>query len=160
MSDGVKLALKIFVTVIILVVLLVGGLIGYTWWVGKNAPKVESAVDIANKLPKQVKREARKQAPDAPVGVSVQSITAAAPGGNASVTIRALERAKCSIVVDYNGTVSKDSGLAPKDADEWGMVTWSWTVEPTVPEGKYPVKMTCVRNKQSGFVQADLEVKK
>lgn len=154
------MALKITISVIILLALMVGGLVAYTWYVGKNSPAVERDIDPNEGKPMAPKLEPKTPDANARVGVSVQSITAASPGSNASVTIRTLRDSKCTISVEYNGVKSTDSGLAPKTADEWGMVTWSWSVEPTVPEGKWPVKMLCERNKQSGAVQADLEVKK
>jgi hypothetical protein len=102
---------------------------------------------------------AHKPDPKAPVGVALQSLyTPVKAGQNTSITIKTTPTAKCTIKVTYDGHASADSGLAAKNADEYGMATWSWTVEKTVPAGKWPVAVTCVYNKHSGFLQKDLQV--
>jgi hypothetical protein len=55
---------------------------------------------------------------------------------------------------------STDSGLAQKNADEYGLLSWTWTVEPTVPLGKWPVKISCAYDGKGAFVQGDLVVAK
>ncbi len=141
-----------------LLLLIVGGGVAYTWYEGTYSPPA-AAVPLpvshtANAIIKPVQPQ-----PDAPVGVSVQSITSPiAPGSNASVTIRTNAGAKCTISVMYNNVASKDSGLVPKTADEYGMVTWAWTVGPSVPLGKWPVKASCANAKNSGVVDQDLVV--
>ncbi|HEV8672230.1 MAG TPA: hypothetical protein VGS01_16005 [Candidatus Limnocylindria bacterium] len=49
----------------------------------------------------------------------------------------------CSIAVSYAPRPAAADGLAPKDADGGGMVSWSWMVEPNVPPGSWPVEVTC-----------------
>ena len=102
-----------------------------------------------------------KPAENAPVGVSIQTLTTPiVPGSNASVVIKTNPSATCTIKVEYNGVASKDSGLAPKVADDFGTITWAWTVELAVPEGKWPVSITCIKGKLSGVVLGDLVVSK
>ena len=93
------------------------------------------------------------------VGVSIQLINSpVAPGDNATLSIHTSPLVDCMVEVIYDGKKSTDSGLKPKQADEFGVVTWSWTVEKTTPEGKWPAKVTCKNKKYSGEVQATLEV--
>ncbi len=76
------------------------------------------------------------------------------------MTVKTNAAAACNIKVVYDKTASTDSGLIAKVADEYGMVSWGWTVEPSVPLGKWPVKVTCANAKHSAVVQSDLVVEK
>ncbi len=77
---------------------------------------------------------------------------------NASIIIRTNAGSKCVIAVVYDKTASSDSGLGSKTADEYGIASWTWTVESSVPIGKWPVKVTCVYNGRSAVVQGNLQV--
>lgn len=146
--------------VVVLLVLLVGGGIAYTYYFG---PEGGTAAAPA---PAVVKTETTPLKPTAPTanakeGAAVQSVTSpVVPGSNVILTVRTNATSKCTIVVAYNNVPSKDSGLVPKTADQYGMVTWSWTVESTVPLGKWPATITCVYNGRSAVVVADIEVSK
>jgi hypothetical protein len=103
--------------------------------------------------------KAIKPATNAVVGASVQEITIpVAPGANASISIKTVPTASCNISVIYDKTASKDSGLSVKRADDFGIITWTWTVDKSAPIGTWPVKVTCTYNKKSAVVQADLLV--
>jgi hypothetical protein len=147
--------------VVLLLVLLIGAGVGYTFFfgpTGKEAADTQSTTPAPSPsaLPK-----ASKPAADAPVGVSVSSLLSpVAPGSNTSVSIRTLPEAKCKIVVVYNNVPAVDSGLAPKAADEFGTASWTWKVSAAAPEGTWPVNITCERNGKSGFVRGDLVVSK
>lgn len=150
---------NIVISVIVLAVLVVGGGLGYTWYMGEGEPGSAIAQPVAATTSRPVIR-APKPAENVPVGVAVQSITSpVAPGSNASITIRSLPEAICTIVLKYANVPSKDSGLVEKTADDFGMVTWAWTVESGTPLGSWPTTVTCVRGEQSGVVQAELVVK-
>jgi hypothetical protein len=69
-----------------------------------------------------------------------------------------LPGSKCTISVAYSDVPSKDSGLTPRTADNYGVVTWAWTVEPAAAVGTWPVKVTCALGTKSAFVQGDLQV--
>ncbi len=98
---------------------------------------------------------------NAPEGVAVASLTSPVKAGtNASISILTNARSTCKISVTYKDKTSTDSGLVTKKANDYGSVTWTWSVESTVPAGKWPVKVTCVYNKKSGVVIADLQVTK
>jgi len=148
------------VSVIALLVLFVGAGIGYVWYQGMHSV-VNTTAEVQAKpiTPHEIKPTQPK--PDAVVGVSVQYITSPIPqGSNAMVTIKTNAGAKCTIAAVYNNVPSKDSGLMPKVADEFGMASWTWTIEPTVPVGTWPVNVTCANIKNSAVVRGDLKVEK
>jgi len=64
-------------------------------------------------------------------------------GQTARATVTTLPHAFCSITVTYASVHSTAAGLAAKDADGSGFVSWSWTVEPSVPPGSWPVEVSC-----------------
>jgi hypothetical protein len=156
---ALKIIRNIVISVIALLLLLVGGGVTYTWYIGQKEP-IKPDTEIApvkqevNPIPKPTKPAANAKA-----SAVIQSLSSPInPGSNASVYARTLAGSECTIQVVYNNVASKDSGLKPKIADDYGTVNWTWTVENTVPIGKWPVTVTCVYNKTSAVVRADLEV--
>jgi hypothetical protein len=135
----------------------VGGFL-YTWYMGgDNSAVAEEVIDTTSDLPTLNKPVI--QATNVPVGVSVQSITSPiTPGSNAMIAIKTNTYAKCKITVAYNKVLSKDSGLVDKTADDYGTVSWTWNVEPSVPLGKWPVTVTCANDTKYGLVIGDLVV--
>lgn len=143
-----------------LVVLAVGAGVAYTWYMGQFTTPPPALVEESETVPTAGRITPREQAEDAPQGVSVQSLTSPiAPGENASIIIKTNPKSLCKIKVEYNKVASVDSGLFDKTSNEFGSITWAWTVEPTVPEGKWPVTVTCSRGEKSGVVVGDLVVK-
>jgi hypothetical protein len=135
---------------------------GYIWYMGENSPPDEVA--IAKAVDPLVKKEVKpmQRDPNAPIGSSIQMLsTPVTPGSNAGVTIKSAPDVTCSIVVELNKIPIKDSGLAEKRTDEYGVLAWSWTLPADAPLGKWPVKITCISDaKKSSFVQGDMEVVK
>jgi len=141
-----------------LAVLMLGGLVAlYIWYNSQQtqhgtveAPPVENSTPtIGRPMP----------AANARVGVSIQMLTSpVAPGDNASVTIRTNPNITCTIVVEYNEVKAEDSGLTKKIADEFGVASWSWTVDDQAPNGTWPVTITCKNAKNSGVVKGSLKV--
>lgn len=131
----------------------------YTYYFGPQAtPKVLDNTKAASGNPLPV---APKVDPRAPVGVSIQTLSSpVTPGSNAMVTIKTKPGATCTIALSYGSVKAKDSGLTPIKADEFGVVTWSWTVDPTAPVGKWPVDFRCADATKSGVVGGTLEVVK
>lgn len=158
-SRVVKTIRNIAISVVVLLVVTVGAGAAYTWYAGRSAPVtdiVTSPVEATSSRPviKHV-----PQAPGTKIGASVQTITSPVePGSNTSITVKTTPGAICTISVLYNDVASKDSGLTSRVADEFGVVMWAWTVESSVPFGKWPVKVTCVMNEFSAVVQTDLVV--
>ena len=101
---------------------------------------------------------------NAPVGVATQTLTTPLRrGSNASISIKTRPKAACSIRVTYSLTgdgdkVSHDGGLVPKDADQYGVVSWAWTVEAYRPLGSWPVEVTCAYKSKWGYGKSMLEV--
>src|SRR5689334_10995980 len=102
-----------------------------------------------------------KPAPGSNIGVAVHSLSSPiAPGSQASILIRTTPTATCKITAKYKEVLSTDPGLVDKTADEYGMADWSWFVEDTVPEGKWPVEVTCTFGEKSARVIGDMVVAK
>lgn len=156
---------NVTISIVALTVLTVGAGVGYTWYMGQQ-PAVEAAVieDETGTLRPAVSKP-RTVASDAKVSVSTQMITSPVePGENASITARTNPEARCTIAVTYGEIGEKenksdDSGLVDKVADEYGVVSWTWSVEATRPTGKWPVEVTCENDKHSAYLRAELVVK-
>lgn len=145
--------------VIILTLVLVIGGVSYTWYIGEQKTAVMATAEPAPS--RRIEMKPIKQDPNANVGVSVQMLsTPVQPGQNASISIRTNQLATCTIIVKYVDLVATDSGLIKKAADDYGTVSWSWTVPPATVEGKGTVKVDCANKAKSGSVTADLIVKR
>lgn len=141
----------------LLVLAILAGLV-YTWFVGRT-PVADVPLDTSSISQPVLKRT--QVADNVQESASVQYVTSPiTPGSNAMVTVKTNPTSNCTITVIYDKTASTDSGLSPKVSDEYGSVSWSWTVESGVPLGKWPVKVTCVRGKLSAVVISDLVVAK
>jgi len=149
---------------ICLTIIIIGTALGlvYVWYMGKTQPVQPAAVaqPIAGKTvtPAPVTDE------NAAVGVAIQTLTSPVPkGGNASISIKTRPQAACSIRVTYSLTAgqdeeSKDSGLIPKTADEYGVASWTWTVETSRPTGSWPVEVTCAYKTKWGYGKDMMQV--
>lgn len=148
---------RVMLTILILTMLFVVAGLVYTWYMGqKPAPVIQEPVPVK----KQTVVTPVKPDDDARIGAAVQTLTSPIQAGsNASISIHTTAGAACSIEVLYNKIASTDSGLIPKVADEFGMVSWTWTVESSRPAGTWPVNITCAYNERSIFVRGDLVVK-
>lgn len=151
-----------FVAILLLSGLAIGGGAAYVWYVGENS--LTSGTAIAQPVEPTVRKEVKRvqRDPNAAFGVSVQMLTTPVlPGSNAGITVKSVDGVTCKIVVEINKVPLVDSGLADKPADEYGIVTWSWTVPQNAPVGKWPVKVACTSAaKKSAVVQGDMEVVK
>jgi hypothetical protein len=145
-----------------LLILALGGGVAYTWYMGQQpSPPVAEVAPVAEVSEPVSAAKHMTPDPNAKASAAIEMLTSpVTPGMNASVSIKTNPNAECTISVVYDKTGSKDSGLVPKTADEFGMADWTWTVESTVPYGTWPVKITCTINKQSAVVQGDLVVAK
>ena len=154
-----KKTLRIVALVVLFLMLILVGLgVFYTWYMGQNKP-VETTQEIKrvnhNPLP-----AVSKPYENMPVGVALQHFTSpVSKGENSSIGIRTTPTAACSIRVEYDDIASKDTGLIPKVADEFGSVEWTWTVEASRPSGTWPVEIVCAYNTRSAFYKADLVVR-
>ena len=157
-----KTAISIILAALFLLLLVIAiGLI-YVWWTGHLGSNEVPAVaglssQRSNALPTPGKRAA-----NSPVSAAVQSLTSpVTPGSNASIEVRTVADATCKIAVKLKDreTTIKDSGLVPKVADEYGMVSWAWTVPSSAKTGAWQVIVTCQQGKKSAMVIGDLAVK-
>ncbi len=151
---------RVLIAATILALLFIVGALIYTWYTSKNSTPAEVTSISKLKKPTPVVSPT-KPSPTARVSASVQLISSPVkPGDNATIAIRTNADANCTIKVEYNTVVAKDSGLIPKKANEFGVVTWAWTVPVGTPLGKWPVTVTCANLKNSAMVVGDLVVAK
>ncbi len=156
-SKALKVFRNIAIMFVVILILLVGAAVLYTWLSGKE----QVAPTIAEPLAKpQLKEKTRRTLdPNTPVGVSIQSITSPIePGQNALLIAKTKPEAMCTVVVEYNKVKSTDSGLSEKQADEYGIVQWSFQVPADTPRGAWPVTITCAYNEMTGVVAKDIVV--
>lgn len=147
------------ISIAALLVLFVGAGLIYTWFVGHNTPTKQIVAETTTAPTPVIKHV--DPGTNVPEGASVQSITSPVmPGDNASVIVKTNPGSWCTITAMYNNVPSKDSGLSGKTSDDFGSVSWTWTVEATVPVGTWPVTVTCLRNKLSAVVVGNLVVSK
>ena len=141
-----------------LVLFVIAGLV-YVYITGRSGEPTKAVKSTAKTSQPDVIKPVAPAA-NAPEGVAIESFTTPVKSGeNTSMSIRTNAGSVCTILVTYaNGVVSKDSGLAPKTADVYGFVTWTWTVDSSVPVGVWPVKATCNYHDRSGVVIGNLEV--
>lgn len=155
---------KIAISIIVLIVVFTLFGFGYSLWTNQaadpNSAKTDAAADKALSA-KPFVAKPTKPAANAPVGVAVylESLSVKA-GTNTSATARTVAGASCTVVFEYSGVSSHDSGLVAKKADDYGTVNWTWTIDPSVPAGSWPVRVTCAYNGRSGVGQAKIDVTK
>lgn len=141
---------------VIALIMIVSG-IAYTWYMGRN---IDTAA-LQDPVEVEVRKDngPTKPAENVPVSASIQSLdTPVTPGMNVAMTVRTKPEATCTISFIYNDIASTDSGLTEKVADEYGMVSWSWTVDSSVPLGTWPAKVLCSLGEKSGMVIGNVEV--
>jgi hypothetical protein len=143
---------------VLLILALIAGAV-YVYFADRQSPPTQAAsaqTDHPSSIP-----EPTQPGPNAPESASVQYIeNPVAAGQNSTITVITGPLSKCTIVVEYNGVVTKDSGLAPKSADNRGSITWAWTVPKAATPGKWPAKVTCVRNGKTGYVEGTQQITK
>lgn len=155
----VKTVRNIAISTVVLLVLVVGGGVAYTWYVGQDEAANTAAIPAPVAPTPAPVVKPTKPAADAKQSAAVQMLTSpVAPGENASIMVKTNATSECTITVEYNKIPSTDSGLKPKTADEFGIVSWTWTVEETVPIGKWPVDVVCAYNDQTAMVRGTLVV--
>jgi hypothetical protein len=79
--------------------------------------------------------------------------------GTASLTIRTIKTAKCSIDVRYDTVISTARGLGDKSTDARGMITWKWRVGSNTASGKWSIVVTCKLTPRTGTLTTTMTVK-
>ena len=158
----VRVVRNIGISIVVLLLLVLGAGVAYTWYMGQetssaaSAPPVQPVVTAA-----ATSTKSRVPAPDAPASASIQQLTSpASPGGTVDLTVRSNPTATCKIAVEYS---NKQPGTSPalieKATDDFGMVDWQWTVDATAPKGKAAVTVTCsLDEKRSAVIRGDLDI--
>ena len=150
---------NITIATLIITTILIGLGVGYTWYFGRTSSSLKAQTVTTINSGSVVPLRHTDVAPNAPESASIQSLTSpVTPGENAAVTIKTNPGSWCTITVVYHKVSSKDSGLMGKTSDEYGSVTWSWTLDASVPIGTWPVTITCLRNTKTAVVVGDLIV--
>lgn len=148
------------ISIFVLVLLFIAGGVAYVLITDRSTPK-QRPIAAAAKAETDPVLKPTPPAANAPEGVSVEAVMSpVAAGSNSSITARTNAGSACTIAVSYNGVQSTDSGLTAKTADAYGNVTWTWTVNSSVPVGTWPIKVTCTYHGRSGVVQSTYQVTK
>jgi hypothetical protein len=148
------------ITVLLLALIIVCVETMYVMIADKHITKPQSYISGSNSN-QAIALKIVKPANNAPEGVSIESlITPVVAGQNSSISIHTNEGSMCTIAVTYAGVASTDSGLSIKSSDQFGNVTWSWTVPPTTPIGSWPIKITCTYHSRSGVVVGSIQITK
>lgn len=154
-----KRAKRILASALIMLVLFVAAGVAYTWFTGQQGPAktAQEAPSAQATTPEPIKPTAPSAQTQESAAIEYLS-TPIAPGSPASMTVATVATSTCNISVTYNKVASVDPGLKPKTADDFGNVSWDWTVPASAPTGTWPVKVTCVRGAKSAVVIGDLQV--
>lgn len=149
----------VIISAVVITVLIVGLLLAYAWYAGQQEPVVQEVEPAPTRS--TTPTAPPEPADDMPVSIVQQTIVSpVAVGDNTALSIKTLRGAACSIEFTYNDSSikSRDSGLIPQTADEFGMVEWTWTVTADTQPGAWPAEVTCALNDKSAYLRADITV--
>lgn len=147
------------ISAFVLLFLVAGAGVAYAWYIGQQPNDIPETPLVTEEESEPQVVEAPKPVKVQPVGVAVQLITSPIePGDDASISIHTNPMAKCTIEVEYDKIPYSDKNLVPKEADEFGIVTWEWNVAKTTPLGTWPVTVKCKNSRYWGVAVGDLEV--
>jgi hypothetical protein len=94
-----------------------------------------------------------------PLPLRITRRTGRVPTGSvASVTIKTVRGARCSILVEYASGPSDAAGLNPKRANPRGVVTWRWEVGSNTTRGTWPISIHCQAGSRSGSADTQFRV--
>ncbi|HVS58350.1 MAG TPA: hypothetical protein VHD60_01275 [Candidatus Saccharimonadales bacterium] len=108
-----------------------------------------------------------KPAADIPESAAVEMATSPiAPGAPATVSVHTNPGSACSIAVvyKYDSQTARvpvnDPNLSPQAADDFGMVSWNWTIPEGAPLGAGRATVVCTYHTRHAMVIADLYITK
>lgn len=104
---------------------------------------------------------AAKSVPVAKPKVTIELFEAQTnPGKQTILTARTSPNIDCTIKITYgkDNTPVTSAGLEPKKSDTNGVVTWKWKVQPDMPIGKWPTKVSCGDAENPGTARKNLIV--
>lgn len=148
--------------VVVLAALLVGAGAGYTYFMGGNGSMPTSTpVAVTAPDPTAGMVKPRKPSPKVPESASVQFVTTPVkPGGAVSLSVRTLPASSCTIIVDHKHVAITIAGLHKETADDFGTVSWDWTMPKTMPIGPATATVTCSYQGRSAVVTGDITVQR
>ncbi len=155
---------NMLIIIVILAAIIIGLFLLYLWL---SKPKVATLGGASTVTQTTVNEPKMHKPPDnVPIGSSIQAVSSPiAPGGNGSLTLRTTESAMCSIkIVKLDKQMREmdkvsDSGLSHKKADDFGMVTWTWTMSKSAVTGPWQADITCWRGDKSTRSLGEIMVK-
>jgi hypothetical protein len=154
----------VIIVVVVLIIAIVAGLI-YVWLMGLQAKPLTTTTAQTTTQPAFI--TPHKVPDNVEIGSSIQSLSSPiSPGDNASLTVRTTESAVCKVKIIHLDDSQKelarvtDSGLGDKTADEFGMVTWTWTMPSNVAIAKWSADIYCTRGDKSTHSVGDIVVQK
>ncbi len=154
----ISLVTRILISAVVILLIIFGAGIGYTWYMGRDMAVADDS------QPEEINNNYSPITPvrlaeNVPESVSVQSLTTPIqPGSNASMSIKTKPDSKCKISVIRDKVEMLDSGLVEKIANEYGTVSWSWSVGENTLVGKWPITVTCYYGEQWAVGTGDLEI--
>lgn len=156
-------ARTVFLIVVVLALLIGGMYAAFLWFNKPQVITMETPVATNDQNPSFLER--RKPPKDVAIGSSIQALsTPVSPGSNASLTLRTTESALCVVKVTMQDSAMRevarvtDSGLSDKKADDFGVVTWTWTMPADAKFGKWQADITCTRDSKSTRSIGEIEV--
>lgn len=158
--------LRTLTVIFVIIAVVVGGIYFLIAWL--NKPKVAGTTPTATET-QQIPSILTPHKPprDMAIGSSIQTLTSpVAPGGNVSLTLRTTESAICAIKVirldDQMREVGRvtDGGLADKKADDFGVVTWTWTMPSDAAIATWHADILCTRDTKTTRSVGDIVVQK
>ena len=101
-------------------------------------PTVRATAPLATPTP-----EPTPPAVQVPTVTFVNAPLTARRGQAATLIVRTSPNTACTIEVDYKSGPSNAQGLAPKNSDGAGNVSWTWIVGTRTTPGQWPITVTC-----------------
>lgn len=140
--------------------ILVGAGAAYTYFMGGSG-SMQSATPVAVTAPDPTAGmvKPRKPSPKVPESASVQFISSPVKrGGAASLSVQTLPASSCTVIVDHEHIAVPMAGLKKKTADDFGTVSWDWTIPKSMPSGTSTATVMCSYKERSAMVQGDIVV--
>ncbi len=151
---------------VILLIVIIGIGLFYVWLMGLHSKPAGVATSTTQTERPDILKP-RKMPDNIPIGSSIQSLTTpVAPGDNVSLTLRTTESAVCTIKVIHVDTYDRelarvtDSGLGDKTADDFGVVSWTWTMPSNAAIATWRADIMCTRGDKSTRSVGEIVVKR
>jgi len=150
---------NIAIAVVIMLVLMVGAGVAYIKFSGSSSTNNTNAQQLQDAFKSEAVKPRKPLSKSTEYAALESLVSPVKAGENTSITIKTLAGSQCVIGVTYGSLKETDSGLAPRYTDDFGNITWSWTVDKNAPAGKHTIKMTCKYYGRSAYLEGYLTVK-